>query len=314
MLGLVKFYMPESPRWLIQNHRDEDAKIVLSTLYPGQNDEVEEVAQEIKQSIDREEEAFNPGWRFLICNPTPAYKRMLIAGVIAGISQQVVGISAIAPLQTFVLDQSGVHDRYYQALTLLGIQTMKCLVTFGSAKLLDTWGRRTLSFISIAGIVISLLILAADFHLSSGSSAAAVVGLLGYMCSFAIGMGPVAWLVPSEIFTTSIRAKGTSISTFCNRAVSAILSTSFLELVKAISWSGAFLLLVVLSLMMAWLIALYVPETKGRSLEEMALLFANLTGDQSVFDHLKGEHANADDSSDQTKKTESTTNEPREII
>ena len=287
MLLLVKFYMPESPRWLLQNNNDDEARLVLSKLYPNDED-VETIIHDVKKANDREAATFQPDWKFLLCNPSPAYRRMLIAGIVAGVSQQVVGISAIGSFQTFVLDQSGVKDRYYQALTLVGIQSIKTLVTFGSSRFLDSVGRRKLSFISIAGIIVSLLIMAFDFHLSSGAtSTAAILGLLGYMVSFAIGMGPVAWLVPAEVFSTSVRAKGMSVSTFCNRVVSTILSSSFLLLEKTITWSGAFMVLVLLSTIMAILIHLFVPETKGRSLEEMAEYFANLTGDRSVLDHLK---------------------------
>ena len=269
---------------------------------------------DVKKANDREAAAFQLGWKFLLCNPTPAYRRMLIAGIVAGISQQVVGISAIGSFQTFVLDQSGVKDRYYQALTLVGIQSVKTLVTFGSSRFLDSIGRRKLSFISIAGIIASLLVMAFDFHLSSGAtSTAAILGLLGYMVSFAIGMGPVAWLVPAEVLTTSVRAKGMSISTFCNRAVSTALASSFLLLEKTITWSGAFMVLVLLSTMMAVLIHFFVPETKGRSLEDMAEYFANLTGDRSVLDHLEND-MNMCAGSSESKQTSVTSSISHEVI
>ncbi|KAL7551226.1 hypothetical protein ACHAWF_014417 [Thalassiosira exigua] len=309
MLLLVRFYMPESPRWLLQKKRDDDAKEVLTTLCSGNEGEAELIFLDIHESIAKEEEAFHPGWKFLLCNPTPAYRRMLLAGIVAGISQQVVGIAAIGNAQTFVLYQAGVHDRLYQALTLVGIQIMKSLVTLLSSHYIDSWGRRRLSFISIAGIFVSLGVLALDFHLSSGAtSVVAVVGLLGYMVSFAAGMGPVAWLVPSEVFTTSIRAKGISITTFCNRTVSTIMGFSFIPLKNAVSWSGMFLVLMFLSVVMAALIHVFLPETTGRSLEDMAIYFASLTGDRSVLDHLEGESLSVDSSSsNETKRTSSTT-------
>lgn len=307
MFFFIKCYMPESPRWLLQKNRDDEAKQVLTKLCSGNEDEAEVVARDIKNSIEKEEAAFQLGWKFLLCRPTPAYRRMLLAGIIGGISQQVVGIAAIGTCQVFILDQAGVHDRHWQALTLVGIQIAKSLVTFGSSYLIDSWGRRRLSFISIAGIVVSLLVLAADFHLSSGATTwVAILGLSLYMVSFAAGMGPVAWLVPSEVFTTSIRAKGTSITTFCNRAVSTIMAFSFLQLANAVTWSGAFLVLVFLSIVMAVLIYIFMPETSGRSLEDMAVYFATLSGDISVLDHL-----HCDEESSSSKRRESTT--PQDI-
>ena len=161
------------------------------------DDEVETMMNDIKVALRHEQANAGQelGWSFLLCRPTPAYRRMLLAGFIAGISQQVVGIEGINSFETFVLDQSGIHDRYWQAMTLVFIQIIKSFVTIGSSRLVDTWGRRALSFISIGGIVISLLVLAVDFHLSSGATSnLAIVGLLGYMVSFAAGMGPVGTL------------------------------------------------------------------------------------------------------------------------
>ena len=77
-----------------------------------------------------------------------------------------------------------------------------------------------------------------------------------------------------------------AITIFANRAVSTMMSSTFLELEKVISWSGVFLVLAGLSTTMAGLIYFFVPETKGRSLEDMAVFFATITGDRSVLDHL----------------------------
>lgn len=316
MLILVKFFMPESPRWLLQKGRDDAAHKVLATLYPENEHEVEALGYEIKRSIQKEEEAFHPGWNFLLCHPRPAYKSMLTAGVLAGIAQQVVGIDAIGPYQTFILNDSGVTDRYNQALILLGCEVLKCIITFGSSRVTDTWGRRPLAFISITGIVVSLFLLAIDFHLSSGAtSALSIVGIFCYMGSFAAGMGPISWLVPSEVFTTPIRAKGTSITTFLNRGVSAIMAFSFLALQKAVSMSGVFLILICLSIVMAALIYHFVPETMGESLEDMAIYFATLTGDKSVLEYLESEHSTEESSHpNATKNAASTRKITHEII
>ena len=317
MFFFIKCFMPESPRWLLQKNRDDDAKQVLTKLCSGNEEEAAVVARDIKESIEKEEAAFQLGWKFLLCHPTPGYRLMLLAGIVAGISQQVVGISAISTCQIFLLDQSGVHDRHWQALTLVLIQIGKSVVTFGSSYLIDSWGRRSLSFISIAGILVALIVLAVDFHGSSGATSwVAILGLSLYMVSFAAGMGPVAWLVPSEVFTTSIRAKGTSVTTFCNRAVSTIMAFSFLQLANAATWSGAFSVLIVLSIVMAILIYFLMPETTGRSLEDMAVYFATLTGDMTVLDNLQTEHTSSsdDEESRSSKRTASTTITSQDVV
>ena len=193
MLCLITCYMPESPRYLLQKGRDEEAHRILARLYPHQEHNVEVLAQEIKEAMAKEEAANDLSWSFLLCRPTPAYRRMLVAGVVAGISQQIVGISAVGAFSVYVLDANGVTDRFWQALTLMGIYMMKTLVTILSSwLLLDSWGRRKVSFLSIGGIIIALLILAFNAHISSSSSAAlATTGLLLYMIFFGVGMGPV---------------------------------------------------------------------------------------------------------------------------
>ena len=290
MLVLVKFVMPESPRWLIQQGREEEAKHVLAKLSPGDRDgsEVETIVKTIKESLEEEEARHEFGWVFLVFRPSPAYRRMLWTGVLAGISQQVVGIDGIGSFLAYTLDRSGIHDRFWQALTLIGLQTIKTIITIGAAKQVDRVGRRILCFISLAGMTVSLLTLSADFALSTGTSFVTVLGLLGYLSFFGVGMGPCAWLIPSEVFTTPVRSKGMSLATLSNRLVATTWATSFLSLEKAISWSGVFLVLSALCIVMMAMIYIYVPETKGKSLEEMAVFFATITGDRTVLDGAEG--------------------------
>ena len=211
---------------------------------------------------------------------------MLFVGILAGISQQVVGIDGIGSFIAFTLDRSGIHDRYWQAVTLTGLQVMKSVITMGASLAVDHVGRRILCFISLAGMTLSLLLLAADFAFTSATSSMAIFGLLGYLSFFGVGMGPCAWLIPSEVFTTPVRSKGMSIATFANRLCGTTWAYLFLPLEKAITWSGVFLVLAALCVLMTILIAVYVPETKGKTLEEMAVFFANITGDRSILDHI----------------------------
>ena len=166
-------------------------------------------------------------------------------------------------------------------------------MTYFAAKQVDRVGRRKLCFVSLAGMIVSLLVLAWDFEsfskdnegetTSTRKSLWTILGLLGYLAFFGVGMGPCAWLIPSEVFTTPIRAKGMSLCTLCNRIASMIMSASFLTLETAITWSGVFGVLALLCALVGVLIYKYVPETKGKSLEEMADFFATITGDASIL-------------------------------
>ena len=104
------------------------------------------------------------------------------------------------------------------------------------------------------------------------------------MVFFSIGMGPIGWLIPSEVFATSIRAKSMSVATFFNRIVATIMASTFLSTADAIGWAGFFLLLAAICAVVAAFVFFFVPETKGRSLEDMSVYFAELTNDTSLLD------------------------------
>lgn len=118
-------------------------------------------------------------------------------------------------------------------------------------------------------------------------SALAIVGLSLYLSFFSIGMGPVAWLIPSEIFPTSIRAKAMSIATFSNRIVATLMSSTFLSTANAIGWGPFFILLAGVCLVVLVFVFLLLPETKGRSLEDMSVYFAEITGDTDILEAEK---------------------------
>lgn len=96
-------------------------------------------------------------------------------------------------------------------------------------------------------------------------------------------MGPAAWLIPSEVFATSIRAKGMSLATFLNRVTATLMSSTFLTVAHGLSWSGYFLMMSFFCLLVMVYMVIYLPETKGRSLEDMTVYFAEITGDRSIL-------------------------------
>lgn len=112
----------------------------------------------------------------------------------------------------------------------------------------------------------------------------AMFALALYLSSFSLGMGPGAWLIPSEVFSTTIRAKAMSVTTFCNRITATIAASTFLTAAHLLTWAGFFLFLGFVSLTISALIWFYLPETKGKSLEDMSVYFAELTGDRTILD------------------------------
>ena len=115
----------------------------------------------------------------------------------------------------------------------------------------------------------------------------AIGGLALYMAFFSVGVGPGAWLIPSEIFATSIRAKAMSVATFFNRITATLVSSSFLSTVNAIGWGSFFFMLAGVCVIVMLFIFFLLPETKGRSLEDMSVFFAEITGDTSLLEAEK---------------------------
>ena len=125
---------------------------------------------------------------------------------------------------------------------------------------------------------------AALILIAFSSNGLAIFGLSLYMSFFSLGMGPGAWLIPSEIFAISIRAKAMSVATFFNRITATLMASTFLTTTNAIGETGFFLLLGGVCIIGIAFIYFFLPETKGRSLEDMSLYFAEITNDTSILE------------------------------
>jgi hypothetical protein len=137
-------------------------------------------------------------------------------------------------------------------------------------------------------MTIALVLISLTFFGTKGKGTGfAIFGLALYMSSFSIGMGPGAWLIPSEIFATSIRAKAMSVATFFNRITATLMATTFLSTAHAIGWGGFFLMLAGICVVVFAFLYFFLPETKGRSLEDMSIYFAEITGDTSLLEAEK---------------------------
>ena len=149
MMGLVWRVMPESPRWLVAQHQESAARVILERIYP--NDQVDEVVNDISSSLALEEAASNAvGWGAIL-RPCPAVRRMLIVGVGTAIIQQAVGIDSIMFYLMFVIAESGITSENGKLAALIMLGLVKLAFVFVGAKLFDHLGRRPLMFISLLG-------------------------------------------------------------------------------------------------------------------------------------------------------------------
>eukprot|EP00562_Extubocellulus_spinifer_P006675 CAMPEP_0178533400 /NCGR_PEP_ID=MMETSP0696-20121128/34470_1 /TAXON_ID=265572 /ORGANISM="Extubocellulus spinifer, Strain CCMP396" /LENGTH=539 /DNA_ID=CAMNT_0020165427 /DNA_START=231 /DNA_END=1850 /DNA_ORIENTATION=- len=283
MIFLAIFVMPESPRWLVSKGKEEEAKDVLQKLYPGGYN-VDHIVYEIKESIEREVAAEKSlGWDMILF-PTPAFRRMLFVGIGSAISQQACGVDALQYFLVFIVNESGIESRGAQTTVLIILGLIKLFFIFIGGYFFDRKGRRPMFFISLLGMMVALVLLSITFFANATKSAFAVCSLALYFAFFSLGMGPGAWLIPSEVFAITVRAKAMSVATFMNRVTATLMSSTFLTTANAMSYGGFFLLLAGICLIVLAFFYWFVPETRGRPLEDMSLYFAEITGDNSVLE------------------------------
>jgi sugar porter (SP) family MFS transporter len=282
--------MPESPRWLISSNRCSDARIILLDIYPPGYD-IDHIVHDISESIRLEQIAERNivGWNFIV-RPSPAIRRMMFVGVAMAVAQQAVGIDAIQYYLTDVIDRLGIpSDTFQSSIILILLGSLKLAMIVVGGRLFDQFGRRPLLLISLIGMSVALLAISIIFlfeksSMSSITNIMVLIGLALYLAFFSIGIGPCGWLIPSEVFSMSIRGKAMSIATFCNRVAATLMSSTFLSTVGLIGWSGFFFMLFLICLVSIIFVYFYVPETKDQSLERMTFYFASITNDLEFLD------------------------------
>jgi len=196
----------------------------------------------------------------------------LVVGLGLAIFQQITGINTVIYYAPKILQAAGFSSASGAILATAGVAVVNVGMTIIAMFLVDCAGRRPLLLVGIAGMIVTLGVLGLSFRISNPSGQLAwiaVICLMGYVASFAISLGPIFWLLIAEIYPLKIRglAEGTA-ATF-NWASNFIVSLTFLTLVEKLGASSTFLLYAFASVA-AWFFAYYlVPETKGRTLEEI---------------------------------------------
>jgi len=150
---------------------------------------------------------------------------------------------------------------------VVGLVNLLCTVV--AMIFIDRWGRRGLFLVASGGMAVSLTVLAIALHVATIAPSVIFGSVLLYVAFFAVGLGPGVWVYMSEIFPTRVRGRATSLATTALWTACLVVTLTFLSIVEALGTSAAFLLYALLSLVTFVFVWKWVPETRGKSLEEI---------------------------------------------
>jgi sugar porter (SP) family MFS transporter len=256
-------FQKESPHWLIRQDRIDEARDVLKRVR-NEDDDIDGEIRDV-QEVSRKE----AGVRELL---SPSIRPLVFVGVMLAVFQQITGINTVIYYAPTLLQGAGFGS---SAALLANVVNgaVNVGMTIVAIWLLDRAGRRPLLLSGTAGMAVGMAITACAFlggeNLHGALAIVAVIGLLVYTGSFAIGLGPVFWLLIAEIYPLRIRGAAMSVATMANWGANFLVTVSFLTLLNAISGVGVFFLFGFLTLVALAYFWRKVPETKGRSLQEI---------------------------------------------
>ncbi len=260
---LLVLSIPESPRWLLKLGKDEACLDVLRRV--NGSERALKIREDIREALRHEE----GGWREVF---GPVYRPVLIIGTLLAIIQHGTGINAVMYYAPRIFTHAGV-----ESASAIGHMVMISLImvffTIIGLLLVDKVGRKPLLLISTAGMAVSLIALFFDYSVKSGGGGGfqeyrVLFWVIAYVATFSIAMGPIVWVLISEIFPNRVRGRCASVAVFFMWSASFLISQFFPSLLASIA-EGVFLLFGILCLFSLAFIWAFVPETKGLTLEQI---------------------------------------------
>ncbi len=262
MLGIGMLFLPETPRWLASHALGDKARIVLMRIRGTPN--VDGELQRIQSSLGQQK----GGWAELM---SPVVRPALIVGIGLGICQRGTGINMGFFYAPTIFELAGFESAAVEILASAGVAVTMVLMCIVAMQLLDRVGRRPLLLIGVAGMVLSLGLLGLVFAVPHGGlvGGAAVGSLMLFVGFWALGPAVASFLLISEIYPLRIRGTAMSIATVSLWATYLLSSLTFLTLIDLLGKPGTFWLYGLLGIGAWFFVYFLVPETKGRSLEEI---------------------------------------------
>jgi len=257
LIGL--YFISDTPSWFISHGKKAKAMEVLEkTRRPKKEEEVLQKTN-ISRKEGRIKELFNT-----------KVKAPFLVGIGISVFQQITGINIVIYYAPRIFQLAGFATAESAISATLSIGIINVLMTIVALWLIDRLGRRPLLIIGIAGMAASLAVLGWSFLIElEGISYIAVGSVMVYVSFFAISLGPIAWLIISEIFPLKIRGRAMGIAVFANWSANYIVSLTFLTLVEILGTGFTFWFYTTICLLALWFVIRKVPETKGKTLEQI---------------------------------------------
>jgi len=260
MFGMLLFLVPETPRYLVLSNRDEKARSVLSRINADKL-RAEAIFSEIKQSIGRTTERsriFSYG------------KIVILIGILLSVFQQFVGINVALYYAPRIFESMGAAKDASMLQTII-MGFVNVVFTVVAILTVDKWGRKPLLITGSIGMAIGMFAISwLSYNEIIGIST--LVFIIIYTASFMMSWGPICWVLISEIFPNKIRGQAVAVAVGAQWAANYLISSTYpamMEYSGALTY-GFYGLMAVLSALFVWKM---VPETKGKSLEEMESLW-----------------------------------------
>ena len=267
ILLIGMFFLPETPRWLIGKGRWDEGKRILEKVEDP--DLLQKTLAELENdiNIDNKQQA---GWAEVF---KPWLRAPLIITIGIFFFQQFSGVNTIIYYSPIIFKMAGIVSNTGSILPAIIIGAVNVIACFVSILLLDRVGRRRLYMVGISGMIPSLGLLGACFHFKAELGASlpvlAVISIVCFIIFIAISLAPLGWLLISEVFPLNVRGIGMSIGSLAHWGFNAIIAFTFLKLVNTFGVDITFWMYGLVCIGGLWWGYYYIPETKGKSLEEI---------------------------------------------